>query len=165
MQCKRVWVLCLFGWGTVFSSTPFHLILPFQQDEKRSDARRAGLALANASERNNADGRLSSCPKGAAQIRPCGVAVLDKGIWPLPTDCVLPWRIWAALKMQNKMKWSTSKVWGRSMTDSCGEEQRRQGRLVSAKRMPNLRFLRLSMAIGQIDCHIAPAYTVLIVDC
>jgi hypothetical protein len=32
-----------------------------------------------ASERNTADGRFSSCPKGAAQIRQCGVAVLDKG--------------------------------------------------------------------------------------
>jgi hypothetical protein len=63
------------------SSTPFHLILRFQQDEKRSDARRAsaGLALANASERNAADDRLSSCPEGAAQIRQCGVAVLGKG--------------------------------------------------------------------------------------
>jgi len=40
----------------------------------------AGIALANASERNNADGRSSSCPKGAAQTRPCGIAVLDKGM-------------------------------------------------------------------------------------
>jgi hypothetical protein len=39
----------------------------------------AGLALANASERNTADDRLSPCPEGAAQIRQCGVAVLDKG--------------------------------------------------------------------------------------
>ena len=63
------------------TSTPFHLILQFQQDEKRSDARRAsaGLALANASERNTADGRFSSCPEGAAQIRQCAVTVLDKG--------------------------------------------------------------------------------------
>ena len=63
------------------TSTPFHLILRFQQDDKRPDARHAsaGLALANASERNNADGRLSSCPKGAVQIRQCGVAVLGKG--------------------------------------------------------------------------------------
>jgi hypothetical protein len=62
-------------------STPFHLILRFQQDGKGPDARRAsaGLALANASERNNADGRLSSCPKGVARIHQCGVAALDKG--------------------------------------------------------------------------------------
>ena len=62
-------------------STPFHLILRFQQYDKRPDARRAnaGLARANASERNNADGRVSSCPKGAVQIRQCGVAVLGKG--------------------------------------------------------------------------------------
>ena len=61
-------------------STPFHLILRIQQDDKRTDARRAnaGLVRANASERNNADGRLSSCPKGAVQIRQCGVAVLGK---------------------------------------------------------------------------------------
>ena len=64
-----------------YASTPFHLILQFQQDEKRSGARRASavLALSNASERNTADGRLSSCLKGAAEIRQCGVAVLDKG--------------------------------------------------------------------------------------
>ena len=63
------------------TSTLFHLILQFQQDEKRSGARRAsaGLALANASERNTVDGHLSSCPQGAAQIHQCGVAVLDKG--------------------------------------------------------------------------------------
>jgi hypothetical protein len=63
-------------------STPYHLILQFQQDKKRSDARRAsaGLAMVGvASERNNADDRFSSCPVGAAQIRQCGVAVLDKG--------------------------------------------------------------------------------------
>ncbi len=63
-------------------STPFHLILRFQQDDKRPDARRAnaGLALVCvASERNNVDGRLSSCPMGAAQIRQCGVAVLVLG--------------------------------------------------------------------------------------
>ena len=61
--------------------TPFHLILRIQQDDTRPDARRAnaGLALANASERNNAAGRVSSCPKGAVQIRQCGVAVLGKG--------------------------------------------------------------------------------------
>ena len=60
---------------------PFHLILRTQQADKRPDARRAnaGLARANASERNNADGRLSACPKGAVQIRHCGVAVLGKG--------------------------------------------------------------------------------------
>ena len=56
-------------------------MLRFQQEDKRPDARRAnaGLALANASERNKADDRLSSCPKGAAQIRQYGVAVLGKG--------------------------------------------------------------------------------------
>jgi hypothetical protein len=61
-------------------STPFHLILRLQQVEKRLDARRAtaGLALANARERNNADGRLSACPKGVPPIRQCGVAVLGK---------------------------------------------------------------------------------------
>jgi hypothetical protein len=65
-----------------YNSTPFHLILRIQQDEKRPDARRASAGLAMvcvASERNNADGRLSSGPKGAAQIRQCGVAVLGKG--------------------------------------------------------------------------------------
>ena len=63
-------------------STPIHLILQFQRDEKRSGARRAsaGLALVCvASERNAADGRFSSCPKGAAQIRQFGIAVLGKG--------------------------------------------------------------------------------------
>ena len=63
-------------------STPFHLILRFQQYDRRPDAKRAnaGLALVCvASERNNAAGRLSSCPKGAVQIRQCGVAVLGKG--------------------------------------------------------------------------------------
>jgi len=89
-------------------STPFHLILRFQQDDKRPDARRAsaGLAIAHSRECNNADGRLSSCPKGAVQIRQCGVAVLGKGR-PFPTDCALPWRIWAALKPQNKVKRGT----------------------------------------------------------
>jgi hypothetical protein len=75
-------ILCFMRVYYVMVSTPFHHILQFQQDEKRSDARRAsaGLALVGvASERKNADGRLSSCPEGAAQIRPCGVAVLDKG--------------------------------------------------------------------------------------
>ena len=63
------------------ASTPFHLILRIQQDDKWLDVRRAsaGLAVANASERNTADGRLSSCPKGVAQIRQCSVAVLGKG--------------------------------------------------------------------------------------
>ena len=63
------------------SRTPFHLILQFQQDEKHSDAKHAsvGLALVSvASERNNADGCISPCPKGVAQIRQSGVAVLDK---------------------------------------------------------------------------------------
>ena len=63
--------------------------------------------LVNASERNNADGRLSSCPKGAVQIRQCGVAVLGKGGEPFPTACALPWRIWAALKPQHKVKRGT----------------------------------------------------------
>jgi hypothetical protein len=98
------------------TSTPFHLILRFQQNDRRPDARRAntGLTLANASERNNANGRLSSCPKGAVQIRQCGVAVLGKGKGPFPTDCALPWRIWAALKPQNKMKRGTRPI-GRSL--------------------------------------------------
>ena len=41
------------------ASTPFHLILRIQQDDKRLDVRRAsaGLAVASASERNTADGR------------------------------------------------------------------------------------------------------------
>ena len=64
------------------TSTLFHLILQFQQDEKRPDGRHAsaGLALVCvASERNNADSRFSSCLKGAAQIRQCGVAAFSKG--------------------------------------------------------------------------------------
>jgi hypothetical protein len=72
--------------------TPFYLIVRFQQDDKRPDARRAtaGLAQAHSRERNNANGRLSSCPKGAAPIRQCGVAVLGKGNLPLPSYYALP---------------------------------------------------------------------------
>ena len=63
------------------STTLFQLILQFQQDERRPDARRASAELAlvcMGSERNNADGRLSSCLKGAAQIHHCGGAALGK---------------------------------------------------------------------------------------
>ncbi len=67
-----------------------HKYAPFQQDKKRSAARRASerLAVANLNELNNADGRLLSCPSGATQMGHCGVAALDKGL-PFPADCAL----------------------------------------------------------------------------
>ncbi len=51
-----------------------------QRTEKRPAARRAtaGLAVANSSECNNAEGRLSARPKGAHRIGQCGVAALGK---------------------------------------------------------------------------------------
>jgi hypothetical protein len=66
-------------------------------------ARRAseGLAVANSSERNNADDRFLAGPQGASQIGQCGVAVLGNGqaiySWPFPADGALPWPIWEAL--------------------------------------------------------------------
>ena len=52
-----------------------------QRTEKRPTARRAtaGLAVANFSERNNAEGRFSDRPKGAHPIGQCGVAYRDVG--------------------------------------------------------------------------------------
>lgn len=55
----------LVRWAQVYArlSTPFRLILQFQQDEKRSDARRAsaGLAMCGvASERNTASSLKTS---------------------------------------------------------------------------------------------------------
>ena len=52
-----------------------------QRTEKRPTARRAtaGLAVANFSERNNGDGRLSARPKGAHPIGQCGDAYRDVG--------------------------------------------------------------------------------------
>jgi hypothetical protein len=52
-----------------------------QRTEKRPGARRAtvGLAVANSRKRNNEEGRLSACPKGAHPIGQCGVTALGKG--------------------------------------------------------------------------------------
>jgi len=52
-----------------------------QRTEKRPTARRAtaGLAVANFSERNNGDGRLSARPQGAHPIGQCGDAYRDVG--------------------------------------------------------------------------------------
>ncbi len=51
-----------------------------QRTEKRPTARRAtaGLAVANSRERYNAEGRLSTRPKGAHPIGQYGVAALGK---------------------------------------------------------------------------------------
>ncbi len=68
-----------------------------QPVRKRLAARRAiaGLAVANSRERNNADDRFLTGPKGAPQISQCCVAVLEKGM-PFSANSALPWLIWGA---------------------------------------------------------------------
>jgi len=69
-----------------------------QPVKKRLAVRRAtaGLAVANSRERNNADDRFLTGPKGASQISQCSVLVLVKDM-PFPADYALPWLIWGAL--------------------------------------------------------------------
>ena len=91
-----------------FPSVVNQKFVAFQQGEKRSGARRAsaGLAVAHSSSLNNADGRLSPCPKGAPQSVTAALQRLEIGRLLL-RRCALQGRIWAALKPQNKVKRGT----------------------------------------------------------
>ena len=44
-----------------------------------AEARECGTGIANSNECNTADGRLSSCPKGAIPIHQLGVGYMDVG--------------------------------------------------------------------------------------
>jgi len=90
-------------------STPFHPILRSQRGEKRPDARRAGAGIATpiSSSRNNAGGRFSPRPQGAPQTRQCGVTALGNSVSYCAAGCALPWRVWRALIVKNRVKRGT----------------------------------------------------------
>jgi len=67
-------------------STPSHLTFLSQRGERRPAARRAsaGIATPLSSSRNNAAGRLSSCPKGALPKRTKAALQRLTRAWAIP---------------------------------------------------------------------------------
>jgi C_GCAxxG_C_C family probable redox protein len=76
-----------------------HLILQFQQGEKRPDARRASAGLVILSQAR-ATTQMAASRLARRESPRCANAALQslERERSFPADCALPWRIWAALK-------------------------------------------------------------------